>query len=82
MEEAFPLASSLLSTSFAEAVQAARLLGCPWLLASTCTLSPGLEVTSCKRLAKASPSIIYIFFTLKFHSHKSSGLTFIDASSH
>lgn len=72
-EEAFPLASSLLSTSFAEAAQA-RLWGCPWLLASTCLLSPGQEVTDRKRLAKADPSRTNIFFILSFHSQESSGL--------
>lgn len=75
MEKAFPLASSLLSICFAEAAQAERSLVCPWLLASTCMLSLGLEVTGHKRLAKATPSITNIFFTLNFHSHKSCGLT-------
>lgn len=74
-EEAFPLASSLLSTSFAEAAQAARLWGCPWLLASTCIVSPGQEVTNHKRLAKAAPSRTNIFITVSFHCQESTGAT-------
>lgn len=74
-EEVFPLASLLLSTSFAEAAQAARLWGCPWLLASTCILSPGQEVTQSRRLAKAAPSRTNIFLTLSFHCQESSGVT-------
>lgn len=74
-EEAFLLGSLLLSTSFAEAAQAARLWGCPWLLASTCILSPGQEVTNWRRLAKAAPRRTNIFLTLSFHSQESSGVT-------
>lgn len=74
-EEAFPLASLLLSTSFAEATQAARLWGCPWLLANTCILSPGQEVTNCKKLAKAAPRRANIFLTMSSHSQESSGVT-------
>lgn len=74
-EEAFLLASSLLSTSFAEAAQTTRLWGCPWLLASTCTLAPGQEVTDGKRLDKAAPSRANIFLTVSFCCRESSGVT-------
>lgn len=69
-EEAFPPVCLLLSTS----CRGSKVLGCPWLPASTCTLNPGLEVTDHKRLSKAAPSITDVSFTLNFHSHQISGL--------